>query len=168
MPQVCRWFLSGKVKDMSGWYVSIPHLASVIWARGFDACLPVCPVRLFPSTHTLLITFQMGVWGVNMTVQIDDTIAALWLSKCFHTHPNCELCLNFLAYLGIYAVLVPVYIDNLDPLTINVTLFVTQSVLDGWMCNICKKETYFYCAWAPAGQRGLFSFSAFWWQLKRF
>lgn len=99
MPQVCRWLLSGKVKDMSGWYVSILHLASVVWVRGFDACLPVCPVRLFQSTHTLLITFQMGVWGVNITVQIDDTIAALWLSKCFHPppFPDCELCLNFLA-----------------------------------------------------------------------
>lgn len=150
------------VKDMSGWYVSIPHLASVIWVRGFDACLAVWPVRLFPSTHTLLITFQMGVWGVNMTVQIDDTIAALWLSK--PPPPRLWTLSQFPRRSGYLCLLVPVYIDNLDPLTINVTLFVTRSALDGWMCNICKKET----ARAPAGQRALFSVRAFWWQLKRF
>lgn len=82
MPQVCRWLFSRRVEDMSGWLFSIPHLASVYPSARFDACPPVCPVRLFPLT--LLITFQMAVWGVNTTAQIDGTIAALWLSKCFH------------------------------------------------------------------------------------
>lgn len=91
--------------------------------------LPAClsTVRVFALTHTLLITFQMGVWGVNMTVQIDDTIAALWLSKCSlpSPPPDWELChiqcnlatRNFLAEAWIYAILVPVYVANLDPLT---------------------------------------------------
>lgn len=39
--------------------------------------------------HTLLITIRMGVWGVNMTVQIDDTIADLTFQM--FSPPHCEL-----------------------------------------------------------------------------
>lgn len=44
----------------------------------FDGPLPVCPaLGVFTLMRTALIMIQTGVWGANMTVQIDDTIAAL-------------------------------------------------------------------------------------------
>lgn len=111
---------------------------------------------------------QMGVWRANMTVQTDDTITALWLSKCFHPPTANSITfsaiweLNFLVQAHIYAILVAFYTGNLDPLTINVALSLTQPGDDGCMHNICKKQHIFYCNSAPAGKEALFGFSAFW------